>query len=134
MLSLFAAVPTLISTLELIYLHRWDLVCSLRRFPGLCWVEWKYLILGIEPDPPARGSLIPYNVIPSSDKPTLKPILNTLRDQTITCFLAPSHPRPLLPPDFGPATRRRGADGSDASGLYTLVSDATSRNTVCGET
>ena len=59
LLSLFAAVPPLISTAKLIYASRWKLLHFLQRLPRLFSAEVRYLFTGVELDPPVQDSRLP---------------------------------------------------------------------------
>ena len=56
---MFATVPPLISTVELIYSRRWDLLYFLRSLPKLCLAEGRYLLTRVKLDPPAENGCLP---------------------------------------------------------------------------
>ena len=88
-------------------------------------VEIKFLVFGIEPDPPVQGSLIPSNIALYGDKPTM----NVLLDRTVPC-LQLARPSPLLPGSDYAMQRREGEGEGAGSRISSVPLQAT---TACDE-
>ena len=59
---MFSALPPLISVVKLCYLHRLDLLHSLRRVPRSFLAEVVFLITGNESNPPIEESPLPFHI------------------------------------------------------------------------
>ena len=122
---MFAAVPPLVPVVKLVYTYRQDLLHLVRHLPSLCLAEGRYLIFGIEPDPPVQCSPLPSKMIPYRDKPTFSILL----DRTVPCFQL-ARPSPLLR-ELSSAMRLKGEGGDEDTGSGD--SAASLQDVVCGE-
>ena len=96
LLSMFFAVPALISTAKLVHFRRLDLFHLLQRLPRLCSAEARYLMTGKEPDPTVQDSHLPFNITSYPEGPTLgKP-----RDRIVTNIRSTHQHRPPLLPEL----------------------------------
>ena len=92
LLSAFLAVPTLVSTVKLVYFHRSSLSHFVDYFPWLCLAEARYLLTGKEPGSTTHDSHLPFNITSHPEEP----VLGKLRDQ-IVMNVRSVHQPPCLP-------------------------------------
>jgi len=92
LLSIFFAVPTLVSTAKLIYFHRSNLLHLLQRLPRLCLAEAQYLLAGEETGSTVQDSHLPLNITSHPEGP----VLGEPRDQPVT-NVGSTHRPPLFP-------------------------------------
>jgi len=70
-LSLFFAVPTLVSAAKFVYFRRLSLLHLLQRLPKLCSAEARYLLTGKEFGPAVQDSHLPLNITSHPERPVL---------------------------------------------------------------
>ena len=121
LLSLFAAIPPLIPTVNLVYASRWDMLHLIRRLPRSFLTEVTFLLTGVEPYGPIQDTHLPFNATPDLEKLTS----GKLCDQIIMSVRSTHQPLPFLESDS-----LWGADGEGHTKPYS--SGALLVNPVCG--